>query len=266
MKTPQAQTVLVFQAENSLEVERTRLRRIMYGHDIESVHTRIHYGQLGYSRSLNNESNVKKYMDQIKETGATFVWWDPLISFLPSNISENNNVGMRAILDRITYINRECGCASGVIHHFGQPGKEGEEINLRYRMRGASSVRDWADTVIAIEATSKGETPGPGRKLSDTKIRNGPPRKPLYLERDRNFIHHIASDTKKVTAITVVEAIKTHGENGSYEGSQNELIALVRDAASCSRRPALEAIKGAVQDGHIRENLVDGCKSWEVIE
>lgn len=266
MKTPTAQTVLVFQTENTLEVERDRIKRIMRGHRIESVHNRIHYAKLTWERSLLNQKFLGYCAKQIKEVGPTVVMWDPLISFLQSNMSENNNVGMRSVLDRITWLNQEHGCASVVVHHFGQPGREGEEIPLRYRMRGASAIRDWADTVIALQATSKGENPGPGRKLSYTKIRNGPPRKPLFLERDRNFIHHLTADAKKVTAVTIIEIITQHGEDGSYRGTQNELTQLVQEAVNCGRKTAQDAIKQAVTDGYIRENLLDGIKYWEIVE
>jgi RecA-family ATPase len=263
MVTPHAQTVLVFQTENSLSTEKERIQRIMYGYGIESVHNRIHYARLSWSRSLLSKEFRASAIKQIAEVGATVCFWDPLISFLPSNTNENNNVAMRAALDTITYINREHKCASIVVDHFGQPGKKGEEIPLRYRLRGASSKRDWADTVLAVQATARSENPGPGRKLSFTKIRTGPPRPPLFLERDRNFVHHRTTDKKKATAITVVEMIRLHGGENAYHGSQNELCALIQEAADCSKRPALEAIKEALEGGQIIQEIMDGLKTWK---
>jgi RecA-family ATPase len=222
---------------------------------------------MGWERSLLNKKFREEAIDQIKDVGATVVWWDPLISFLPSNVSENNNVGMRAVLDHLTKINRECKCSSIVIHHFSQPASNAkDEVPLRYRLRGASSIRDWADTIAVVQATGKSENPGPGRKLTFTKIRNGPRRLPIFLERDRNFVHHRTDDKRKATAITVIEVIKAHGDEGRYQGSQNELCSLIEEAAGCSKPVAVRAIKEAVEAHQIEEKLVDAVKYWTVIE
>jgi RecA-family ATPase len=267
MKTPSAQTVIVFQTENSNSEEKERLMRIMRGHGIESVHNRIFWAEMGWKRSLLDKNFRSDAIDQIKGVGATVVFWDPLISFLPSNISENNNVGMRAVLDQITKINRECQCASIVIDHFGQPASNPkDEIPLKYRTRGASAKRDWADTIIAVQATGKGENPGPGRKLSFTKIRCGPRRLPIFLERDSNFVHRRTDDKRKATAITVIDVIRTHGTEDGFMGSQNELCTLIQEVSGCSRRPALNAIQEAVSGGQVEERLIDGLKSWIISE
>jgi RecA-family ATPase len=266
MKTPSAQTVCVFQSENSLSTEKERIQRIMAGHGIESVHNRIHYARFTWERSLLSKSFREAAIQQIEIVGATVCFWDPLISFLPSTVNENNNVAMRAALDNITYINRQCKCAAIVIDHFGQPGSDPKsEIPLKYRIRGASAKRDWADTIIAVQATAKSENPGPGRKLSFTKIRTGPPRPPLFLERDRNFVHHRTTDKRKATAITVIEVIRLHGDENGYCGSQNELCALIQESAGCSKRPALNAVKEALEAEQIEEKIVDGSKIWRVV-
>lgn len=265
MKSPTAQTILVFQAENSLSEEKERTTRLMRGHGIESLHNRIHYARMGWERSLLNKKFREEAIEQIKDVGATVLWWDPLISFLPSNISENNNVGMRAVLDHITKINRECECASIVIHHFSQPASNAQdEVPLRYRLRGASSIRDWADSIIVVQATGKSENPGPGRKLTFTKIRNGPRRMPIFLERDRNFVHHRTDDKRKATAITVVEVVKVHGGDDQFHGSKNELTQLIQETANCSRKTAQDAIREATESGQVGEEVRDGEKIWSV--
>lgn len=267
MKTPSVQTVIQFQSENSNSEEKERLSRVMRGHGIDSVHNRIFWAEMGWERSLLNKKFREDAIDQIKGVGATVVFWDPLISFLPSNISENNNVGMRAVLDQITKINRKCQCASVVIHHFSQPASDPkDEVPLRYRLRGASSIRDWADTIVVLQATGQSDNPGPGRKLTFTKIRNGPRRPPIFLERDRNFVHHRTDDKRKATAVTVIDVIKTHGEEDYYQGSQNELCALIEEAAGCSKPVAIRAIKEAIEARQIEELKVDAVKYWRIVE
>jgi RecA-family ATPase len=262
MKTPNAQTVLVFQTENTMKPEQFRTKRIMQGHGIESVHNRIFYARSYRKPYLLSEKFIKHAEQQIRDCGATVVFWDPLVSFHSER--ENDNTRMRNVLDSITHLNRATGAASIVIHHFGQPSaKKQDEIPLRYRLRGASSIRDWADTIVTLRATGKAENPGSGRQLDYIKIRNGPQRAPLYLERDRNFVHQVTQDSRKASPMTVASIVSEHqGEHG-FQGSQNDLIKLVIDAVECSTGTAYSAIKEAIQDGYIKEKLIDGVKYFE---
>jgi RecA-family ATPase len=258
MRTPHAQTVLVFQTENTIKQEQFRTRKIMQGYGIESCHNRIFYARSYRKPSLLNDKFLDHAEDQIKGCGATVVWYDPLVSF--HNKNENDNVAMRNVLDAVTYLNRKTGAASIIIHHFGQPGKQGEEIPLRYRLRGASSIRDWADTIITLRHTSKADNPGPGRQLDYIKIRNGPQRAPLFLERDQNFVHQVAEDNRKASPATVARIVSENQNEQGYQGSQNDLIKLLKEATECSTGTAHSAIKEAIKDGYIKEKLVDGVK------
>ena len=123
MRTPHAQTVLVFQTENSAKTEQFRTKRIMQGYGIESCHNRIFYARPYRKPSLLDTKFLDHAEQQIRDSKATVAWWDPLVSF--HNRNENDNVAMRNVLDAITYLNRKTGAASIVIHHFGQPGKQG---------------------------------------------------------------------------------------------------------------------------------------------
>ena len=130
MKTPHAQTVLVFQTENTIKQEQFRTKRIMQGYGIESVHNRIHYARSYRKPYLLNDKFISHAIGQIKLCSATVVWWDPLVSFHSER--ENDNVRMRNVLDSIKYINNKTGAASIIIHHFGQPAAQAkDEIPLR---------------------------------------------------------------------------------------------------------------------------------------
>jgi RecA-family ATPase len=258
MKTPNAQTVLVFQTENTIKQEQFRTKKIMQGYGIESVHNRIFYARSVRKPSLLSDKFLDHAEQQIRDSGATVVWWDPLVSF--HNRNENDNVAMRNVLDAITYLNRKTGAASIIIHHFGQPtAKKQDEIPLRYKLRGASAIRDWADTIITLRATGKAENPGPGRVLDFIKIRNGPQRKPYYLERDKFFVHGVVPENRKVPLQLIKEIVR---ENGRDIHSQNVLIKIVRDRADCGRRCAFDAIKEAMDLGYIWEKKVDGIKQY----
>jgi len=261
MKSPHAQTVLVFQTENTIRQEQFRTKKIMQGYGIESCHNRIFYARSVRKPSLLNDKFLDHAEQQITDCGATVVWYDPLVSF--HNRNENDNVAMRNVLDAATYLSRKTGAASIFIHHFGQPGKKGEEIPLRYRMRGASSIRDWADTILTLRATGKAENPGPGRQIDYIKIRNGPQRAPLYLERNGNFVHEVTQDSRKASPMVVAKVVADHQEKHGFCGSQNDLIKLVMEAAECGWGTAHSAIKEALQDGYIRVKLIDGLKYFE---
>ncbi len=261
MKTPHAETVLVFQTENTLKVEQFRTKKIMQGYGIESCHNRIFYARSYRKPSLLSGEFLDHAEQQIRDSGATVVWWDPLVSF--HNRKENDNVAMRNVLDAITYLNRKTGAASIIIHHFGQPAtNRKDEIPLRYRLRGASAIRDWADTIVTLRHTGKPDNPGPGRMVDYIKIRNGPQRRPVYLERDSNFVHHVTSDQRKASPLFIADLIKRHGDRNGYLGSQNELCRLIQDEADCIRKLAQDGIKEALTVGYINEKLVDGVKYW----
>jgi RecA-family ATPase len=234
----------------------------MQGYGIESCHNRIFYARSYRKPYLLNDKFISHAEQQIKDCGATVVFWDPLVSFHSER--ENDNVRMRNVLDSISYLNRKTGAASIIIHHFGQPAaQKKDEIPLRYRLRGASAIRDWADTIVTLRATGKAENPGPGRQLDYIKIRNGPQRAPLYLERNRNFVHEVTQDSRKASPMAVAKVVADHQDKHGFCGSQNDLIKLVMDAAECSTGTAHNAIKEALKDGNIKAKLVDGVKYFE---
>lgn len=258
MVSPGPQTILVFQQENSLVQEQFRAKQIMKGHGIDeaTMPDSIHYAPRVMNTSLREKTFVKFCKDEIEKFGATVVFWDPLVSY--HNERENDNVRMRGVLDRITYLNRETGASSIIAHHFGQPGKKGEEISLRYRMRGASSIRDWADTIMTLRSTGTEDNPGNGRVLDYVKIRNGPPRPPLQLLRNKYFVHEVQeSEERKAPLELVKEIVRDHGKEIK---SQNQLIRMIRERADCSRDTAFYAVKECLSDGYIWRNKVDGIE------
>lgn len=258
MKTPKAQTILVFQTENAIKQERFRTKQVMKGHGIESCYNRILYAQPFKKPYLTNDKFLRHAEQQVRESGATVIWWDPLVSFHCKN--ENDTVGMRNVLDCITYLNRQTNAASIIIHHFGKPAsKKQDEIPLRYRMRGASSIRDWADTIITLRATVQSGNPGPGRILDYVKIRNGPSRPALYLERNGNFIHNLAEEQRKVPLLLVKEIIR---DKADIIRSKNDLIKEIQEATGCSRGSAFNAINECFGLGYIWEEKVDGIKRF----
>jgi RecA-family ATPase len=257
IRTPTAQKILIFQTENTMQQEQFRTKRMMQGMGIEQLPDRIFYSPPYRPCSLQNKEFLKYAMDRVRETGANLMFFDPLVSF--HNRNENDNVQMRNVLDCITYMSRETGAASAIIHHFGKP-PSNNPIELQYRMRGAMALRDWCDTAITITPLKSKDHNQQLRQLDFIKIRNGPWHPPIILERDGNFVHTIAESPEKAPPYLVAEIVEKHFDEIA---TQNDLVALVRSETDCSKRTALKAVKKALSDGYISEKIVDGRKVYE---
>ena len=148
---PTARKVLVFQFENTWRTEQVRLRRMLSGMSIVGMPDSLFYSDPTIRVNLGTERDKKTALEVVKQSGADVVIYDPLTSL--HQVNENDNVAIRKVLDTITEMNRTLGTTAIVIHHFGKPVEGQETAN---RTRGASSIRDWADTLIALTAR---ETP-----------------------------------------------------------------------------------------------------------
>ena len=178
-----------------------------------------------------------KALELVKSSGCDVVIWDPLTSLHSEN--ENDNVKIRAILDTLTEINRKANTTGIVLHHFGKP-QEGMEI--QHRTRGASSIRDWADSLIAM--TVKPSNKKILRYLTFVKVRNGPDHKPILLERDKKyFTHAITEEDIAGNPEKVAEILK---ELGGQVDMQVDLIKAIIEELGCSDRTAKKYIKNAI--------------------
>lgn len=61
---------------------------------------------------------------------------------------ENDNTEMRRILEEVNRLQREVGCAIGLVHHFNK----NAEGSLTQRLRGAGAIGGWAEWLIGVEA------------------------------------------------------------------------------------------------------------------
>jgi hypothetical protein len=178
----------------------------------------------------------------VQESRAEVVIYDPFTSM--HSVNENDNVQVRKILDNITTINRETDTTAILIHHFGKPT---EHSVTAHRTRGASSIRDWADTLLAV--TRKKHEHKTLRLLEFIKVRNGMEPKPILLERDENFLHHVTEEDVLCSPEQTKAILKAMG--GQVDG-QGKLIEAIMEAVSCTERSAVSYIKIAVDRGFIR--------------
>lgn len=100
----------------------------------------------------NGKTNPIAEEKLIKWTeGAGLIVFDPLSAFVAGADAENDNVQMRLVLDRMSYIAQKSGAASLILAHQGKPsvGKDGEEtVRKSYAIRGASAVEDAATNIF----------------------------------------------------------------------------------------------------------------------
>ncbi len=61
---------------------------------------------------------------------------------------ENDNTEMREIMEALNRLQREVGCAVGIVHHF----TKAAEGSLTQRLRGSGAIAGWAEWLIGVEA------------------------------------------------------------------------------------------------------------------
>jgi hypothetical protein len=237
LEIPTARKVLIFQFENTEAQEACRLKNMLQGLEITNFPDNLSFSDFTMRVDMGRPKDRAKIIEIIQESGAEVIIYDPLTSL--HRVNENDNVQMRTILDNLTEINRRTGTASIVMHHFGKPT---ETSVTAHRTRGASSIRDWADTLITL--TPKKHEHKTLKLIEFIKVRNGPEPKPILLERNEYFLHHVTEEymlcpPEKVKAI--LEAL-----GGRVEG-QELLKQAIMDATGCNDKSARSFIKLAVE-------------------
>ncbi len=241
--------VLVVQVENSARTEQIRLRAMFQGLGIDpqTLGDRLMLSDLKEPIDLGCDISRAKLMADIRQAKAEIVILDPLSCMHVEN--ENDNGAMRRILDHVTFINRALGVTSIVIDHFNKP-KEGSKDDVAYRLRGASSKRDWADTFVTLSREKHATRLL--RKLEFHKVRNGPEPKPIVIERDKNSFLSSIYGCDVIYPSSKIRAL-VEGSEGSCVGSQGKLCDLIAAEVKGSRTQIIASIERAVADGVIRE-------------
>jgi RecA-family ATPase len=100
----------------------------------------------------NGKQNVDG-IDQLCKAadGCDLVVFDPLAAFFLGTDAENDNPGMRLVLETLSMVCQTVGASSLILAHQGKPsmGKDGQEYaRTKYAIRGASSVEDAATNIF----------------------------------------------------------------------------------------------------------------------
>ncbi|MBW2306722.1 MAG: AAA family ATPase [Deltaproteobacteria bacterium] len=249
LKLPTPRRVLIIQFENTASTEKYRLSRMMKGLQISELPDNLIFSDFTVRFDLSLKKPRETAFKIVEEAHPGVIIWDPMTSLHTAN--ENDNVKIREVLDSITEINRKTRTTSIVIHHYGKPN---QELGSSWRARGASSIRDWCDTMIGMELRPHEHKTF--ISLDFIKIRNGPKKKPLFLERGEDFIHRIADEDMMCPPSRVREILE---ELGGKVETQAILKTAIMETASCKDRTARNCIKTAIEKMVIRE-IQDGRK------
>jgi hypothetical protein len=236
LKIPTPRRVLVFQAENTLQQDQERYIAQIRGMGITAIPPNICYFPMEERLELANPKDRKTMVDAIKDHQADAFFIDPLISFHDAN--ENDNGAMRRVLDSLTGIMRKTGAGAGVLHHFGKPTENG---TIEHRARGASAIRDWCDTMLAL--TVKKAADGYLHEVTYVKVRNGRQPKPITLDRDENLVFQVTEEESRCSPEQVAQIVRAKG--GRVNG-RKALVAAIQDVIECGERTALKFIKAAI--------------------
>ena len=236
--------VVVFQSENLLFMMQKYLKKMLEGLQItDSLNINF---STPFRYDIKSEKCVSQMIDVIGKNEADVIIADPLSSF--HQVSENENVPMRSVLDQFTNISHVTGAAVLISHHFGKPQPGRGEA---YRLRGASSIKDWADTLITIEPRSHQHKDL--RSIRFIKVRYGVEPKPILLERDKtSLLHNLSQEEDLIVSPGELAEFLQHEFNGKVEMKKT----FKEEAAKkfdCSERTILNVLKKAVERKLIAE-------------
>jgi hypothetical protein len=213
-----------------------RLRRILVGLEVQGA-PNVMLVDPAFRIDLANRKSLQDLKNILENSRAEVAILDPLSSYHRTN--ENDNVAMRGLLDNLTHLSRLTGCAWIVVHHHGKPQDGTRDI---WQYRGASSIRDWADTMIAL-LNKKGMDKQILRLMRFDKIRNGPDRPAILLDRNQNFIHWPTQEDVLVPHTLVVATLE---EMGGEAKSQRALSEEISKRAGCSLSTARRGVENAM--------------------
>lgn len=246
---PQPRKVAIFQYENTPQEEKYRFKKMLEGLKIENFNGSIRWMDRGLRPNLSKVGDREKLAGWVKESGAEVIIYDCLTNIHAAN--ENDNVKMREVLDILTDINVHCNTTAILIHHFGKDqALEGQpQRQIISRIRGASSLTDWASTVMGFTFKPNREHQ-PIFELQILKLREGPLHKfskPIVIKRSEYLLSDEIGDISLCSPDRVLELLEELGGASCTA----DLTQSIEDDVNCSARQAKRFIHEAVKKKQI---------------
>lgn len=169
--------------------------------------------------------------------GCDLVVFDPLAAFFVGTDAENDNPGMRVVLDTMSIITQSVGASCLILAHQGKPtmGKDGTEYSrTKYAIRGASSVEDAATNIFYmghLQGSSQAAAGADAGRLFTIRKRKYKGEAPgeYKLLRDRDKLTHTILGDRAFTDARKIEtqAKVTRLQMNFPEMSLKEIIKIV---------------------------------------
>ena len=186
--------------------------------------------------------NGKQNLEGIQQlvgaaSGCDLVVFDPLAAFFVGVDAENDNPGMRVVLDTLGAISQDVGASCLILAHQGKPtmGKDGQEYSrTKYAIRGASSVEDAATNIFYmghLQGNSGAASGADASRLFTIKKRKykgeAPDEYRLLRHRD-NLTHTILGDRPFIETRKIETQAKVARLQAKFpEKSMKEIISIV---------------------------------------
>jgi RecA-family ATPase len=103
--------------------------------------------------ALDNEEDLRLLIDQLKGAKTEFLAMDVFRRLHFAD--ENDNTEMQSILDRVSRIQAEVGCAIAIVHHANKTGQG----SVFHRTRGASAIHGWMEWGIGLTTVNEDAPP-----------------------------------------------------------------------------------------------------------
>lgn len=204
---------------------------------------------MGYDRWLvsNGKPNIHSLNKFIKwAEGCDLIVWDPLSSFICGSDVENDNIGMRLVIDSMSLVAQSVDAACIILAHMGKPqmdlqGKE--HARKSYAIRGASAIEDAATNIFYL-GKAKGESEAAQRaadgeiySLTCRKYKGIAPPEYRLLRNPDTLTHTLLGNRPFVEVKRIVTQAKLGKLLAHVPGiDRNQAISILAALGDCSER------------------------------
>lgn len=237
---PKPVKTLFVQSENSMRAQNRRLNKLFHAHpEMRAASKNLKTFKINNDcrifGSLTDEDFQKLLIDSLLELDARVLVIDPLISYHEED--ENDNVGMRKVLDQLSIICDKANAAAIVSHHY----------NRQNLTRGAAAIRDWTDNMLLMDFEKQAHDGGRIIKITHDKCRNYEQQPEFYLERTRDLQFLRCEQPGSKQSNQIVAVVNALTEMGGRVDSQTHLKRAVAVELNQSEATARRAIEQALE-------------------
>ena len=127
------------------------------------------------SWALDNDADLQRLIAELKHRRCEFVVLDVFRRLHFAD--ENDNTEMQVILDRVTRIQSEVGCAIGIVHHANKG-----DGSIFQRTRGASAIHGWMEWGIGLTTANPEAPPRDRVRRMEFLTKAGCEPDPIYVK------------------------------------------------------------------------------------